>query len=160
MKLAGDIVGAKGVAKRDYYELLRIPPIFSKHELHKAYRSASLRYHPDKPGGSQDLFEEAAEAYAVLGDYRKRKAYDEGEDIPKYGLEGNHHSMALKDEVTRFYFPEIEGYRPFGSPYDNQEDRRRRRQEVLREEKQLHAKRIDRLAKESRAPSDNWDSEL
>jgi curved DNA-binding protein CbpA len=63
----------------DHYELLEIPPEASPDEVHKAYRSLALRYHPDRnpaPGAASTM---AAinEAYSVLGDPARRRRYDE-----------------------------------------------------------------------------------
>jgi len=116
-------------ATLDYYELLRLPALFEEHDLHKAYRSASLRLHPDKPGGSKEDFEAAAEANEVLADPKKRRAYDLGEDLPR--LQG----MTLEEEVMRYYYPDRQGYRAFGDPHDNQERRTETRRLLHREER-------------------------
>jgi molecular chaperone DnaJ len=67
------------VAKRDYYEVLGIGRSASEQELKGAYRKLALKYHPDRNAGSKEAeerFKEAAEAYAVLSDAEKRRAYD------------------------------------------------------------------------------------
>ena len=68
------------VQKRDYYEVLGVNKGAGADEIKKKYRKLALQYHPDKnPGNKQaeDKFKEAAEAYAVLSDSKKRVQYDQ-----------------------------------------------------------------------------------
>ena len=68
------------MAKRDYYEVLKVAPNASEAEIKKAYRRLAMQYHPDrKPGDKQaeEQFKEAKEAYEILSDARKRAAYDQ-----------------------------------------------------------------------------------
>jgi molecular chaperone DnaJ len=73
------------LAKRDYYEVLGVPRHADDAELKSAYRRLALQYHPDRnPDDSEaeNRFKEASEAYAVLSDAEKRRAYD------RFGFEG------------------------------------------------------------------------
>lgn len=65
--------------KRDYYEVLGVSKNATTDELKKAYRKLALQYHPDKGGGKENeaKFKEINEAYSVLSDPEKRKAYDQ-----------------------------------------------------------------------------------
>jgi molecular chaperone DnaJ len=65
--------------KRDYYEVLRVTRTATEQDLKSAYRRLAHQYHPDKnqgDAGSEEMFKEAAEAYAVLSDPEQRQRYD------------------------------------------------------------------------------------
>jgi molecular chaperone DnaJ len=67
------------LAKRDYYEILGVPRDADEAALKKAYRSIAMRDHPDRNPGdpaAEERFKQASEAYAVLSDAEKRRAYD------------------------------------------------------------------------------------
>jgi molecular chaperone DnaJ len=68
------------LAKRDYYEVLELSKGASADEIKKAYRKLAIKYHPDKNPGdkaAEESFKEATEAYEILADGEKRKAYDQ-----------------------------------------------------------------------------------
>jgi len=62
----------------DFYELLQITPSATFDEVHKAYRTLALLYHPDRnpaPGAGSTMAR-INEAYAVLSDPIRRREYD------------------------------------------------------------------------------------
>jgi molecular chaperone DnaJ len=76
--------------KRDYYEVLGLNRDASDEEIKKAYRKLAMKHHPDRNPDSRDgeeKFKEAKEAYEVLSEAEKRRAYD------AYGHAGVHPQM-------------------------------------------------------------------
>lgn len=76
--------------KRDFYEVLGVAKTAGADEIKKAYRTAAMKWHPDRwVDGSEaekktaeEKFKEASEAYSVLSDPAKKAKYDQ------YGFAG------------------------------------------------------------------------
>ena len=66
-------------SKADYYEVLGVSKDADGKAIKSAYRQLAMKYHPDRNQGDDSAeakFKEAAEAYEVLGDAKKRAQYD------------------------------------------------------------------------------------
>jgi curved DNA-binding protein len=64
---------------KDYYATLGVPRTASQAEIKKAFRKLARQHHPDVnkgDGAAERRFKDVNEAYAVLGEPEKRKAYD------------------------------------------------------------------------------------
>jgi curved DNA-binding protein len=63
---------------RDYYKILGVGREASTEQIKAAYRKLARKYHPDvsKEANAEARFKEVAEAYEVLKDPDKRRAYD------------------------------------------------------------------------------------
>src|SRR5258706_1486946 len=65
--------------KRDYYEVLGLNRDASDEEIKKSYRKLAMKHHPDRnpeDKSAEEKFKEAKEAYEVLSEPEKRRAYD------------------------------------------------------------------------------------
>jgi molecular chaperone DnaJ len=71
-------------AVKDPYGTLGVDRKASDEEIKKAYRKLARQYHPDRNAGdksAEERFKDVQEAYAILSDPEKRKAYDSGGGI-------------------------------------------------------------------------------
>ena len=107
---------------KNYYSVLEVPKSASDDEIKKAYRKLAMQYHPDRNEGDQkaeEKFKAVSEAYAVLGDKKKRNQYDH------IGSEGFHQKFSQDDIFRDFDMNEI--LRDFGfggrggNPFHGQE---------------------------------------
>lgn len=62
--------------KRDCYAVLGVTPQSSVEEIKAAFRKLSHIYHPDKPGGNEEIYKEIIGAYQILSDPSRRRQYD------------------------------------------------------------------------------------
>lgn len=63
--------------KKTHYEILGLHKTATEDEIKKAYRRVAKECHPDCPGNNPPRFVEATEAYDILSNPSKRKAYDD-----------------------------------------------------------------------------------
>ena len=109
----------------DHYNALGAPADFTEAQLKRLYRDMSRRLHPDK-GGPKEAFQSVATAYAVLSDDAKRRAWDDGADLPR----DDDDPITFEKEIERRYFPDRGGFWAFGDPLE------KRRQQKERDEMQ------------------------
>jgi molecular chaperone DnaJ len=96
------------MSKRDYYEILGVSRTATADEIKAAYRKLALKYHPDRNPDNKEAeekFKEAAEAYEVLSDAKKRPQYDQfGHAGMGAGMggHGGHGGMNMDDIFESF----------------------------------------------------------
>ena len=64
---------------KNFYEILGVDENATQDEIKKTFRSAAMKYHPDRNPDNSEAeakFKEVNEAYETLGDENKRKHYD------------------------------------------------------------------------------------
>ena len=79
----------KKAARKNYYKILNVDKNANEKEIKKAYRLGAMKWHPDKhSSGTEEVqkqaeveYKEVGEAYAILGDEKKKGMYDAGHDI-------------------------------------------------------------------------------
>jgi curved DNA-binding protein CbpA len=96
-----------------HYDLLEVSPKASAEVIRAAYKSLMQRHHPDKNhNGAASTAQTAllAQAYAVLGDAQRRRAYD-ASLAPLQEATGRRASVALRSPPTAAA-PARNGYAP------------------------------------------------
>lgn len=76
---------------QDYYKILGVDRNADAASIKKAYRKLARQYHPDRNDApdSEEKFKQVNEAYDVLKDAEKRKAYDQFGENWKHGQDFN-----------------------------------------------------------------------
>lgn len=123
---------------KDYYKILGVERGASQDEVKRAYKKLARKYHPDvsKEKDAEARFKELNEAYQVLRDGEKRKAYDQlgsqwkqGQEFhPPPGWEGHaRHGGFSAEDLGGFsdFFAEVFGARPAAGEYAQGRFRRR-----------------------------------
>jgi curved DNA-binding protein CbpA len=88
---------------RNYYKILQVPFESTADEIRTAYRKLAKQYHPDvnKSPDANAMMKLINEAYAVLGDKKRRMMYD-------YILFGTLERMARKERETPADYSEMD----------------------------------------------------
>jgi len=80
---------------KDYYSILGVDKDVDSATLKKKYRKLARKHHPDvnQESGSDQKFKDISEAYEVLKDPEKRKAYDQFGENWKTGPQQQQHNQ-------------------------------------------------------------------
>jgi curved DNA-binding protein len=93
------------MAETDYYQILGVSRDATADEIKKAYRKMAMKHHPDKAKGdkkpAEEKFKQISEAYAVLSNPEKKKAYDE------FGSQAFRQKFSQEDIFRGFDFSDI-----------------------------------------------------
>ena len=88
--------------EKDYYQILGLQKGASKDEVKKAFRKKAAEHHPDKKTGNEEKYKEVTEAYAVLGDDKKKAEYDTyGQSFNGGGGGGRQQAQRGRDKIGR-----------------------------------------------------------
>jgi DnaJ-class molecular chaperone len=81
MRAAFAGAGTSGLNMRDPYAVLGLAKTASAAEIMSAFRKLAKKYHPDqsKEPKAKERFAEVSQAYEIVGDEKKRAAFDRGE---------------------------------------------------------------------------------
>jgi molecular chaperone DnaJ len=99
---------------RDYYAVLGVPRDAGTEDIKRAFRRLARETHPDaNPGdpAADARFREIAEAYEVLSDPNRRRAYDRGDTIDLSDLFAG--GFSGFDDLLRSVFGEASGFGGF-----------------------------------------------
>ena len=91
--------------RKDYYKILGIDKNASEEEIKKAYRKIAIKFHPDRNQGdkkAEEKFKEAAEAYEVLSDPKKKAEYDNPKSTFEFHGSPNFGGMNMDDILKHF----------------------------------------------------------
>lgn len=110
---------------KDYYSILGVAKTASQDDIKKSYRRLARKYHPDvsKEKNAEEQFKNVQEAYEVLKDPEKRKAYDtlgsnwkQGQDFrPPPGWGENMHFYSNGPGGGEFSEEDLGGFSDFFS---------------------------------------------
>jgi len=102
----------------NFYNILGVDENASKEEIKKAYRTLSMKYHPDKNNNSSEskaMSQKLNEAYETLGDEQKKQEYDVSRKNPfmRMNSHGGGGMEVPIDEIFNNIFG-MGGIGPFG----------------------------------------------
>ena len=109
---------------KDYYKTLGVSKDASADDIKKSFRKLARKYHPDvsKEADAQARMAEVNEAYNVLSDPEKRKAYDELGDPSQYaGARGQGFTPPPGWNHQEFHFSDGDGAEGFAGMHGGQD---------------------------------------
>lgn len=109
----------KKYSSQDYYGLLGLTFEATKDEIKKAFRRATVKYHPDVNKDGEKIFMQIKEAYEVLIDENERKNYDlvMGFELKRRQKQAEKEFARKKEEAQK---QKYHGYKyDYGQEYKN-----------------------------------------
>jgi len=94
------------ITAADLYKVLDLDKSASEHDIKKAYKRLSRKYHPDKnhEPDAESKFVEVAHAYEILSDTTKRQIYDRHGEEGLKAHEGGQHQYANPFDMFSQFF--------------------------------------------------------
>lgn len=87
------------MATVDLYDVLNVEPDCSQEEINKAFHKMVKKYHPDKKGASQDLYELIVSAHEVLKSKKSRAEYD---DIYRISKKADKEHISFQNDFEQY----------------------------------------------------------
>jgi DnaJ-class molecular chaperone len=109
------------MSKQTLYDILGVDKTASDIDIKKAYRSLSLKYHPDRNSTpeAKPRFQEINEAYETLSDPNKRQQYDMGSsniEMPFHNMSGNPNFPDINNIFNMMFNGGMGGMGGMGNP--------------------------------------------
>jgi len=105
-----------------YYDILGVSPDATETDIKKAYRTLSLKYHPDRNPSedAKEKIQKINEAYETLGDSALRKQYDTKDKVTPPGQFGNAEQFNDINNIFNMMFNGMHGMHNIpGMPHVN-----------------------------------------
>ncbi len=114
---------------RDFYEILNVGRDADASDIKRAYRKMAVKYHPDKnkEDSAEEKFREAAEAYEVLSDPKRRQLYDQYGHDGLRGTSGHDFTHMDAGDIFSMFDDIFGGMTGFGGGGERGRGGRRRR---------------------------------
>ena len=149
--------------KNTLYEILEVSEKASQEIIEKAYKTLAKKYHPDLQGeadkqNAEAMMKKINEAYEVLSNEEKRKAYDTELQIKRQEIEQINASKDGKIEQNNNFV----NYEPKSSDFSNSEDfdyekeRQKYERRLQKEEYKQRRKMEENLNKEYQNAYENY----
>ena len=101
-------------------------------------------------------FQRIVEAYNVLSDPKRRREYDEGEDLEREELRDGSLGPTHVEEISRKYFPENFPFEPFGDPLEDRREREERQRQLEQQRKEREERRANARSNTHRVDDMQW----
>jgi len=109
---------------KDYYRILGLERGASQEDIKKAYRKLALKFHPDKnkETNAEEIFKNIAEAYEVLSDVNKKRAYDSrGDEGIHQDNQSRSRQRTRNNQFESFFFSPKDPFDLFRSFFGSQD---------------------------------------
>ena len=84
----------------NFYDVLNIEADATRKEVKDAYKILVKEFHPDRPGGDEEMFELVTKAYNILSDPETRREYDKAFKLIR---ESRKDHQSLKEAAKNYY---------------------------------------------------------
>jgi curved DNA-binding protein CbpA len=97
------------MATVDLYDVLNVEPDSSQEEINKAFHKMVKKFHPDKKGANQDLYELIVNAHQILKNKKTRTEYD---DLYQLSKKADKEHVSFQGEFEQYKKLQDESHNP------------------------------------------------